>query len=321
MRILLFADIFIHSRKIVLIFAFIFIAFFSLTSVPMSFSQAVNSNKTNCNCVIFRLDDVQDYFLNRTQLALMKFFLEQNQSLSLGLISNSLGEDTPIVNEVRNGFQAGKFELDSHGWNHENFSKFGEHDQINLLNNSTEKIQKLFGIRPSIFIPPQFQFNNATLDAMRQLGIKIISSDYFFYVDRNQSHLITNITYSNYTTNDDIFHFPNTVLYSDYVIDKSKTPSAAQWNTPPVEQLITLINKSLSANGYAVVTMHPQGFATTLNGKSINTVNETKLSDLKTLVNTIIDHNLRITSFNKLASMLDSVNSTALSRMTYSNFN
>ena len=104
MHFLLLADIFIQSRKIVLIFTLIFIIFLNLTNAPVSFSQAVSNNKTNCNCVVFRLDDVQDHYLNRTQLAVMKLFLEQNKSLTLGLISNLLGRDNSVINEVRDGF-------------------------------------------------------------------------------------------------------------------------------------------------------------------------------------------------------------------------
>lgn len=320
MYVLLLEDTFIHSCKIV-IFAFIFITFLNLTSAPQSFSQVVNSNKLNCNCVIFRLDDVQDYYLNRIQLALMNLFLEKNQSLSVGLIGNGFGNDSSILNEVHKGFDAGKFELASHGWNHENFFKLSVHDQIDLLNKSNEKIQKQFGIRPLIFIPPEFEFNNATLDAMRHLGIKIISSDNWFYLDSNQSHLVANITNSNYTANDKIFHFPNTVEYSDFVVDKSKTPPVEQWNTLPVERLLSRVNNSLFIHGYAVVTIHPQEFAITQNEELTNALNVTELGNLKKLIDTIMDRNLRIISFNKLISMSgDIVNSTDLSGMKYSNF-
>jgi peptidoglycan/xylan/chitin deacetylase (PgdA/CDA1 family) len=296
--------------------------FLNLATAPVSFSQVVNKNKMNCNCVIFRLDDIQDYYLNRIQLALMKFFLEKNQSLSLGLIANAFGNDSSILNEVHKGFDAGKFELAFHGWNHENFSKLTEHDQIELLNKSNEKIQKLFGTRPSIFIPPDFDFNNATLDAMRELGIKIISSDHWFYSDKNLSHLVTNITYSNYTANDKIFHFPNTVEFSDFVLNKSKTPPVDQWNTLPVERLLTRVNDSITTHGYAVVTIHPQEFAIMQNGELTNVVNVTELGNLQKLVNSIMDRNLRIITFNKLIitpSFFDK--STALFAMTQSNFN
>src|SRR6476619_880549 len=107
MRVLLSRDTFFLSRKVV-IFAFIFIIFLNLTSAPQTFSLE-GKNKMNCNCVIFSLDDIQDYYLNRIQLALMNLFLEKNQSLSLGLIANAFGNDSSILNEVRSGFDAGKF--------------------------------------------------------------------------------------------------------------------------------------------------------------------------------------------------------------------
>jgi peptidoglycan/xylan/chitin deacetylase (PgdA/CDA1 family) len=304
---------FIEPCKVFL-FAFFFIMFLNLAAAPLSFSQIVNKNKMKCNCVIFRLDDVQDNYHDQSQLALMNFFLEKNQSLSLGLIANAFGNDSIVLNEVRTGFDAGKFELASHGWNHENFSKLSEHDQMDLLNKSNERIYKLFGIRPTTFIPPDFDFNNATLDAMRQLGIKIISSDHWFYSDRNQSHLVTNIRLSNYTANDRIFHFPNTVEYSDFVLNKSKTPPVDQWNTLPIEKLLDRISNSISTHGYAVVTIHPQEFAITQNGELTNALNVTELGKLKKLVDTIMARDLRVITFNKLNTLpSDLVNSTALS--------
>jgi len=250
----------------------------------------------------------------------MNLFLEKNQSLSLALIANAIGNDSLVLNEVRTGFDAGTFELASHGWNHENFSKLSEHDQMDLLNKSNERIYKMFGIRPSIFIPPDYDFNSATLDAMRQLGIKIISSDHWFYSDRNQSHLVTNVTFSSHTANNKIFHFPNTVEYSDFVLNKSKTPPVEQWNTLPVEKLLTRINNSISTHGYAVVTIHPQEFAITQNGELTNALNVTELGNLRKLVDTILERNLKIISFNKLINMHgDLVNSTGLSGRKYSN--
>ena len=64
-----------------------------------------------------------------------------------------------------------------------------------------------------------------------------------------------------------------------------------------------LIDKSISTYGYAVVTLHPQEFATSQNGELTNAVNATKLSDLGKLIDIIKDNNLRITSFNKLIIM------------------
>ena len=304
MHVLLPRNTFFQARKII-IFSIFFIIFLNLTSAPQSFSL-VSKNKINCNCVIFRLDDVQDNYHDQSQLALMNFFLEKNQSLSLGLIANLFGNDSSILNEVRKGFDAGTFELASHGWNHENFSKLSEHTQTDLLNKSVEKIHKVFGTRTTIFIPPFFEFNNATLDAMQHLGINIISSSDTTYLDRNQSHLVANITYSNYTGNDKILHFPSTVDYSKLV--------GGQWNTKPVEKLLTMINNSISTHGYAIVTTHPQEFIIIKNGVVTDTLNATKLNDLHKLVNTIIDRNISLITFHKLANMSsDLVNSTALS--------
>lgn len=292
---LLRGDKTIHLRNVVII-AFIFIIFLNLTNATVSLSQSGDKNKINCNCVIFRLDDIQDYFLNQIQLTLMNLFLEKNQSVSLGLILNNFGNDSSILNAVHDGFDAGKFELVSHSWHHEYFPSLSKHDQIDSLNKSNEKIQKLFGIRSHIFMPPQYKFNNDTLDAMRQLGIKIITSDLDFYMDINQSYLVTNITNSKYIENDSIIHIPNTVGYSGI-------EPQPKWNPLPVKQLLMLINKSMSSYGYAVVTLHPQEFACRQNGVLTNAINATKLNDLEKLMGILKDDNLRITSFSKLITI------------------
>jgi hypothetical protein len=47
---------------------------------------------------------------------------------------------------------------------------------MDSLYKANMKMQNLFGKPSSVFIPPYNQFDNSTLDAMRQLGIKIISA-------------------------------------------------------------------------------------------------------------------------------------------------
>ena len=71
-----------------------------------------------CNCVNFRFDDVQDYWLQGAQLSAFEHFLSRNFPLTLGIIMGGTGEDLKIIEKVRQGNQDRIFELAIHGWNH-----------------------------------------------------------------------------------------------------------------------------------------------------------------------------------------------------------
>jgi len=261
-----------------------------------SFFQSHADNTTDCRCVVFRLDDLQDFYLNKSQIAVMDLFLQKNQSLSIALILNALGNDTTVMNKIRDGYEKGKFELASHGWNHENFSKLNEREQVDLLRKSSDRMQNLFGIRPTVFIPPFYEFNNLTLDAAHQAGIKIISSLDKVYEVKNQTLLISDGNNSNKKANDQILHFPTTLQYS--------YTDGMLWDTYPVNQSLQLIRDSISSHGYAVVTLHPQGFANVVRGNLTDTVNATQINYLAQMMDSIIADNIDTTSFSKLGKIL-----------------
>ena len=66
--------------------------------------------------------------------------------------------------------------LDAHGWDHINYTKLSQNEQKQSLNNASMKMEKMFGIKPIVFIPPFDTFNNDTLSAMKKIGMDIISS-------------------------------------------------------------------------------------------------------------------------------------------------
>ncbi len=47
----------------------------------------------NCNCVEFRLDDVQDYYNRDGQIAAIQLFHDNNETLTIGAIGKALGQD------------------------------------------------------------------------------------------------------------------------------------------------------------------------------------------------------------------------------------
>jgi len=56
-----------------------------------------------CNCVAFRLDDVQDYYLRESQVAVMELFQQKNADLTIGVIGSAFGGDPHLVDFLNNG--------------------------------------------------------------------------------------------------------------------------------------------------------------------------------------------------------------------------
>ena len=79
-------------------------------------------NGNPCNCVVFRMDDLQDDWIRTAQITGMNLFLSKHIPLTLAIIMNSIGNDSQVVGKIREGSNAPNalFELAIHGWNHVN---------------------------------------------------------------------------------------------------------------------------------------------------------------------------------------------------------
>src|SRR5215467_213504 len=52
---------------------------------------------TSCNCVVFRMDDLQDNWIRTAQITGMNLFLSKKIPLTLAIIMNSIGNDSQVV--------------------------------------------------------------------------------------------------------------------------------------------------------------------------------------------------------------------------------
>jgi mannuronan 5-epimerase len=264
------------------------------TSSSPSFN-VIGNNKINhsssCYCVIFRLSGIQDYFVHNAQLAVMDLFLKRNQSLSLGLIMNNIGNDTAIVQKILEGSRKDLFALALNGWNYTNYSKLTEKEQKESLSKANEKMQVLFGKRSDIIIPPYGTFDNSTLNAMRQLGIRILSSN--VAVDKNQDFIAdgtskTTITGQRSKLNQ-IYHMPAMTSFNTY-------DSTGNMIKVPINQILSDIERSMTKYGYAVINLDPQFFLNK-NGKLSTELNKQEINNLSSLIDYLISKNIRITTF------------------------
>ncbi len=274
----------------------------------------IQPKSSGCNCVVFRMDDVQDSWIETAQLATMNLFISKNQSLTLGLIMNGIGNDSKIIGRVNNGYHNGLFELALHGWDHVDYTKLNEKQQQESLKLANEKMLRLFGNRSDIFITPYGPFNNGTIYAMKQLGIKILSaalpSEGVFdmnssILNLNNINIINTINNRNVTTNYNqistsaaaVYHIPAMTFFKNDEHNKRATKT-------PINNILSNVDNTIKKFGYSVVVFHPQDFVKTdQHGNVVNSTMDTnQLRDLSRLIDSILSKGIKIVSFSKLIS-------------------
>src|SRR5581483_2750351 len=258
-----------------------------------------------CNCVILRVDDIQDYWINSVQVAVMNQFINRNVNATFGVIMNFVGNDPLVVNKVRQGVMSNVFELDLHGWNHVDYSQLSFQDQKNTLQMANQKIQDIWGRKSNIFIPPYNSYNLDTLNATSQLSLKIISSEFdqelpsIYNPDNPNSP--SNKVYKSATGSDlkdqfGVYHLPQVVGYYNYDFEPPRKA--------PLSTIESQIDNTIANYGYAVVTLHPQDFAVKdSSGVPSNVADQNELNDLNTLITAIQNKGYRITTFSAVAKI------------------
>jgi len=298
------------TMVLMMIFAFIIMSLPVSTYPTEAFARTSSITGTtassSCKCIVFRMDDIQDDWLNSAQVAVMNLFLSKNQSLSLGSIMHIVGNDSKIVDKVKEGFHKGLFELDLHGWDHINYTQLNENQQRDSLSKANAKMERLFGAKSVVSIPPYDVFNNDTIKAMGQLGIKIISSgpaeeDSF---DQNRTIFVANGSRAATTTTHDnnkgpinnsatIYHLPATIFFKFF--DDTK------WVKTPLKDIIGNVTRNIARYGYGVIVLHPQDFAKPVNATTFsNSIDQKEVLDLSKLIDFFVSNNIRIISFEKL---------------------
>jgi YVTN family beta-propeller protein len=251
----------------------------------------------SCNCVIFRIDDIQDYFVRASQLAILNLFTLKHQDLTLGIVTNYTGNDKIITETIKQGIRKNIFFPVLHGYDHIDYSLLDSFDQLQSISLAEKKMEKLFGNTSDIFIPPYNHFNNGTLDSLKQLGVKIISAgslkDPLFYHFSKDHKTLDPL---------EIYHISQG---SDNPMQRAAEIN--YFSTSSERDIMHDINYNLKTVGYAVVTLHPQDITTRgSNGHFTNTnhsVNQTQIQNLGHLIDRLDAEGIRMTNFYDVAGL------------------
>jgi len=247
-----------------------------------------NATAPTCNCVAFRLDTVQDWWLADVNSEIINKFNQKRAPLTIGIIGNFIGTDPNLVEILKNTLkQNPSAEIANNGWNYEDFSTFTNEEQKSLLEQSNDSIQNALGFQPSVFIPPQNRYDETTLTVLKELGFTHITS----------SQVFSGPPYS--LDGESFYYFPFTSHTGIFV------PEKVRYEGLPYQTTFDSITNSLDSDGFAVVMMSPQDFSLFENGEYLDQINSEQLDELDKLIDVIINSNLKIVPISQIN--LDSV--------------
>lgn len=259
------------------------------TETPKDVPLSDRVKMQDCKCVAFRLDDIQGYWLNDVQIAVMDVFDAKDVPLTIGMIGGDtfqVKSDSKIVEFVKKKIDK-KFPLiriANHGWEHEDFTKVDLSTQVNLINKTNQKISKIFGTYPKVFIPPYNKFNDNTIAAL---------------VKNNMTHFSSTVEMINapfLPTESNIHHFPETSTTGK--IDED----IGIFHKIKNKETINSIKTSIDEHGFAVIMMHPQEFSTVEKSTYINKVNVEHIEELDKLIDEVKEMNLKIVFLDEINS-------------------
>jgi peptidoglycan/xylan/chitin deacetylase (PgdA/CDA1 family) len=207
--------------------------------------QPVHGVQPDCQkCVAFRLDDIQDFYYSSQQRAFIEMFMQNNASLSIGIIGGGFGNDTEMVNFISQYKNDSKIEIANHGWLHEDFALLDDSaSQQELLERTNKKIHDLLGqdVVITTFIAPLNSLNAQTYEAVAGSGLHIISAD------PGSDTIFAN----NQTRSSGLYHLPMTVEASILISNDSS------WQAVSAIEMLSKIDDSINTKGNAVVMLHP----------------------------------------------------------------
>ncbi|MFQ5497618.1 MAG: pentapeptide repeat-containing protein [Nitrosopumilus sp.] len=240
----------------------------------------------SCNCVAFKFVTLQDYWLNDVQMGVIDTFVQNNAGVTVGIIGELFGNDAKLTNYLTNKIQGNNgIEIANNGWSYNSFTDFSETEQNNQIKQSNEHLANIFGETPTVFIPPNNRFNENTILALNSNNMKYISSN-----------IVNDPPPYDFKSN--IQHFPAGAVTGKYSTEFNLIQGVNH------EKTLSEIQENLNRDGFSVVTLSPQEFAKTEDGKYVNQINEKQVDELESLLEKIQNENLEIVPIGKIDQII-----------------
>lgn len=238
----------------------------------------------SCKCVAFRLDNIQDYWLNNVQPEIINTFQKKNADLTIAIISKAFGEDPKVTSFVKGKIKNTKptIEIANNGWEFEDFTTYNKEEQFSIIKKSNERIFAILGIVPSIFVPPYGKINDDIFDTMTENKIKYLSA----HVSADPPpYNISNSTF---------YRFPATVFTGYASMDGTMQRITH-------DKILANIQSSLHDYRFAVVELHFQDYAVSAEKGLENKIDIQQIHELELLIDEIRNSGLAIVTISKIS--------------------
>ena len=255
------------------------------TIVIIGQESTTQGPQKTCNCVAFRLDDVQDHYLKTPQLEVMKIFQKKGVPLTLGIIGGFWGQDQQILNFIKEDIKRHRptFEIASHSWNDSPLPTFNKNDQLTLLQKTNDVIQETLGVTPTTFTAVENKFNNDTITILQELGFT------HFTAHIRETH---SPPYA--LENSDLYYFPASTQTAILDVETNV------WTNVDNEITFAEARDFLKEYGFAVVMMHPYEFAIKDFGVYTGEANFESLDNLGKLIDQFRDDGIDVVSIQQI---------------------
>lgn len=203
----------------------------------------IESPEESCNCVAFRLDNLQDYYLVDVQKELINLFLSKNVPITVGIIGKNFGSDTELINFLKMTISEHDklVGIGNHGGTSDITTMDGD-EQFELIKNTNNNIFNLIEKKPSVFIPPFGNYNIDTISALKKEDIHYVSSVSSFDVEPYPFRDVS------------LFRFPTTA--STGYVEQGRA-----WYGISANQTMNDIKFSIRDYGFAMVLLHPHEYS------------------------------------------------------------
>ena len=235
----------------------------------------------SCDCVAFRLDDVQDFWLNSVQIGILEQFVQKQLPLTVGIISDSFGNDPTITEYIKSNKMA--LEIASHGVGTTPFTEYDKQTQDQLVKQSIKEIKNSVGVTPKVFIPPQNRINQNTTDVLIENGFTHVSGS-----------ILHGATPPFPLKDQALYNFPELTTTGQY------DPAQNVFVGVSANQTISEAINGVESFGFAVITMHPQEFSLLEDGIYANKINLTQIEHLQEIINQLQSRGYVIVSVGKI---------------------
>lgn len=145
--------------------------------------------------------------------------MDNNASLTLGIIGAHFGENDTLVKYISDNLQADAnttgsqpaiLQIATHGWEHEDFTKYNMSGQSSFIKYANERISFILGVTPVVFIPPFNMVNNDTFSSLIKNMVPYVSAN----VTTDPPSIYSEKSYQN-NASDLLYHFPSSGYTGD----------------------------------------------------------------------------------------------------------